>query len=115
MASRYPTRGQRLAELWRIKAQSLLASSTETINPQTSNITGESAAERSDRFTEPSTSDDYISVTKVKETSSTLQITTSASDHTNTLTSQSDNTISEEEFYESSGDEYKPNDKNTVS
>ena len=115
MASRYPTRGQRLAELGHIKAQSLLVSSTETINPQTSNITGEPAAEPSGRFTEPSTSDDYISVTKVKETSSTLQITTSASDHTNMLTSESDNTSSEEEFYESSGDEYKPNDKNTVS
>ena len=83
MASRYPTRGQRLAELGHIKAQSLLVSSTETPHPQTSNITGEPAAEPNDRFTEPSTSDDYISVTEVKETSSTLQITTSASDHTN--------------------------------
>ena len=83
MASRYPARGQRLAELGHIKAQSLLVSSTETTHPQTSNITEEHVAEPSDRFTEPSTSDDDISVTEVKETSSTLQITTSAGDHTN--------------------------------
>ena len=36
MVSRYPTRGQRRAELGRIKAQSLLTSNAEITHPQTS-------------------------------------------------------------------------------